>query len=99
MYNPQYNIHSEQIDPQGQLPQPEIIQLEVNVTPQLPDEAKDKDECIENIPKESLNNKDHLEGKACPTCGKVFRTNIKLNRHLKIHTACMCSSIVDLLDY
>jgi len=77
------------MNPQGQLPQPEIIQLEVNVTPQLPEEAKD--ECSENIPKESLNNKEHLgsSGKACPTCGKVFRTNIKLNRHIKIHTACM----------
>lgn len=89
------------MDPQGQLPQPEIIQLEIDVTPQLPEEAKEKDECIENIPKESLNNKEHLDGsgKACPTCGKIFRTNIKLNRHIKIHTACRCSCSVDFIGY
>ncbi|XP_076271150.1 uncharacterized protein LOC143202987 [Rhynchophorus ferrugineus] len=43
--------------------------------PNLNDKTCDKD-----------TKKDAEDGKVCPTCSKVFKTNVKLNRHMKIHT-------------
>ncbi|XP_066253936.1 zinc finger protein 501-like [Euwallacea similis] len=83
IYAPQYNIQTQHLNTQPQIQQSQIIPLEVET--QLPIQTKEKTENIDSIEK-SIENVDERDGKACPTCGKIFRTNVKLNRHMKIHT-------------
>ncbi|KAL1494678.1 hypothetical protein ABEB36_010243 [Hypothenemus hampei] len=80
VYTTQYSLPTEQIITNTPVQQ---TQVELNA-PQVQNELK---ECESNENSKKINSdKNTLDGKACPTCGKVFRTNIKLNRHLKIHT-------------
>ncbi|CAG9768391.1 unnamed protein product [Ceutorhynchus assimilis] len=89
IYNTQYTLQNTQIDTPADIHQQHsrMLPLEINTPPPIQSEPVTQTENSENVKtKQEAKNSHNQEGKACTTCGKIFRTNIKLNRHMKIHT-------------
>ncbi|XP_050307459.1 zinc finger protein 629-like [Anthonomus grandis grandis] len=83
-----YNSHTSYPLPQEQIqaqPDHNMIQLtEINTPPPIQIQEKIEQNTEKLEVKKELEAGNH-GSKTCPTCGKEFKTNVKLNRHMKIH--------------
>lgn len=83
VYNAQYSVPNQPVQENTPISHSQVIQLEMtsqNPLAQVCNEKSNGNDESETVKKEGS------DGKACTVCGKVFRTNIKLNRHMKIHS-------------